>query len=328
MSKLKMALYWAASCGGCDVAVLDINEKILDVAAIADIVFWPIAMDFKYSDVEALEDGEIDVCLLNGSIRNSEQEEIAHLLRRKSKAMVSFGACACFGGIPALANFANREEVMARSYTQALSVDNPEGVIPGTVTAVAEGELKLPEVYDRVKSLDEVVEVEYFVPGCPPVREQILALVEALATGNLPPPGTVLASDTALCEECPREKLGAIVEKFHRPHEVTTDPDRCLLEQGVLCMGSVTRGGCGSLCTKVGMGCRGCFGPAPGVDDMGANLVSAIASIHKAEDEEGITKMLAEVVDPAGTFYRFTLSNSFIPPKAPAPEKEPAEVSA
>ena len=97
MAKPKIALYWAASCGGCDVAVLDTNEKILDIADIADIVLWPIALDFKYHHVEAMEDGAIDLCLFNGAIRNSEQERIAQLLRAKSKVMVAFGACACFG---------------------------------------------------------------------------------------------------------------------------------------------------------------------------------------------------------------------------------------
>lgn len=74
MAKLKLAIYWAASCGGCDVAILDINERILDVAALADIVFWPIAIDFKYSDVEAMEDKSIDICLFNGAVRNSEHQ--------------------------------------------------------------------------------------------------------------------------------------------------------------------------------------------------------------------------------------------------------------
>jgi F420-non-reducing hydrogenase small subunit len=104
MAKAKLALYWAASCGGCDVAVLDTNEKILDIAALADIVLWPIAVDFKYHHIEAMKDGEIDLCLFNGAIRNSEQEKIARLLRSKSKVMIAFGSCACFGGIPGLAN--------------------------------------------------------------------------------------------------------------------------------------------------------------------------------------------------------------------------------
>ncbi len=84
-NKLKIASYWAASCGGCEIAVLDINEKILDVIQIADIVFWPVAMDIKYKDVENMPDKYIDVCFFNGGIRNSEQEHMAKLLRQKSK---------------------------------------------------------------------------------------------------------------------------------------------------------------------------------------------------------------------------------------------------
>ena len=89
------------------MAVLDLNEKILDLAAAADIYLWPVAMDYKYHDVEVWPDGFIDVCLFNGAIRNSEGEHMAHLLRRKSKMLVAFGSCACFGGIPGLANQAD-----------------------------------------------------------------------------------------------------------------------------------------------------------------------------------------------------------------------------
>ena len=96
--KGKLALYWAASCGGCEIAVLGIQEKILDVVAAVDIVLWPVALDFKYRDVEALADGEIAVSFINGAIRTEEQEKIAKLLRRKSGLGVAFGACAISGG--------------------------------------------------------------------------------------------------------------------------------------------------------------------------------------------------------------------------------------
>ncbi len=92
--KGKLALYWAASCGGCEISVLALNEKILDVAAAFDIVLWPVAVDAKVRDIEKMADGEIDVCLFNGGIRNSEQEYMAQLLRRKSKVLVAFGSCA------------------------------------------------------------------------------------------------------------------------------------------------------------------------------------------------------------------------------------------
>ena len=87
--KLKFAFYWAASCGGCEIAVLDINEKILDVVAKVDIVFWPVAMDIKYKDVEAMPDKHVDVCFFNGAIRTEEQEHMAKLLRKKIESLSS-----------------------------------------------------------------------------------------------------------------------------------------------------------------------------------------------------------------------------------------------
>jgi len=312
MAKLKLGLYWAASCGGCDVAVLDVNEKILDVAEMADIVFWPIALDFKYHHVEAMPDKDIDICLFNGAVRSSEQESIAKLLRAKSKTMVAFGSCACFGGIPALANFADRAEMMERAYIEAPSNDNPDKVLPQIKTQVAEGELELPELYDTVLTLAQVVDVEYFVPGCPPPVPLILKVVEAIATNNLPPPGAVIASDKTLCDECTRKKEEKKITKIYRPHEIDPDPERCLLEQGIMCMGPATRGGCGALCINVNMPCRGCFGPPAGVVDQGAKMVSAVASIYQANGEEDIAQMVRDIVDPAGTFYRFGLSDSML----------------
>ncbi len=312
MAKLKLAIYWSASCGGCDVAILDINERILDVAAIADIVLWPIALDFKYHDVEAMEDKSIDICLFNGAVRNSEQEHIAKLLRAKSKAMVAFGACACFGGIPALANFTNRAEVFERAYIQAPSNDNPNHTLPQTLTKVEEGELELPEFYDTVLTLAQVVDVEYFVPGCPPPVDIINKIVDALASGELPPVGTVFGSDKALCDECDRVKEEKKITRIYRPHEIIPDPEKCLLEQGIICMGPATRGGCGQRCINANMPCRGCFGPPPGVIDQGAKMLSAIASIYDVKDEAEIKRMVEEVVDPAGTFYRFCMSSSML----------------
>ncbi len=312
MAKPKIALYWAAACGGCDVAILDTNEKILDIANLADIVFWPIAVDFKYHHVRAMADKSIDLCLFNGAIRSNEQEEVAKLLRAKSKVMVSFGACACFGGIPALANFTNREEIFQRVYGEAPSNSNEGKTVPLTKTKVAEGELELPELFDTVLTLAQVVPVEYFVPGCPPPVDLVLKLVDLYASGKLPPVGAVIASDKTCCDECGRVKEEKKVTRFYRPHEIIADPKKCLLEQGIICCGPATRGGCGLRCVKANMPCRGCFGPPPGITDQGAKMVSAIASIYQADGKDAIEKMLAEVVDPAGTFYRFGMADSML----------------
>jgi F420-non-reducing hydrogenase small subunit len=312
MAKLKLALWWAASCGGCEIAVLDINEKILDVANLADIVLWPVALDFKYHHVEAMEDGSIDVCLFNGSIRNSEQERIAKMLRAKSKAMVAFGSCACFGGIPSLANFHNKTEIFDRAYVEAPSNDNPQRTFPQEATQMKEGQLDLPRFYDTVLTLAEVVPVEYFMPGCPPPVDLFLKVVDALATGQLPPAGAVIASEKTLCDECEREKEEKKVSKIYRPYEIIPDTKKCLLEQGIICLGPATRGGCGYRCIKANMPCRGCFGPAPGVADQGAKMLSAIASIYEVKEEAEIAKMVEEILDPAGTFYRFSTASSLL----------------
>lgn len=310
--KLKFAFYWTASCGGCEVAVLDIDEKILDVVAIADVVFWPVAIDVKYKDVEAMPDKYIDVCFFNGAIRNSEHEELAHLLRKKSKTIVSFGACSCFGGIPGLANFYNKGEVMQSAYIDSPSTENPDKTLPLTEIKVKEGTLTLPEVFNTVKSLDQVVDVDYYLPGCPPPPELIVTAVTAIALGKLPPKGSFIAGDKSVCEECPREKSKKIVVDFKRPWEIIPDDEKCFLEQGIICCGPATRSGCDAQCLHANIPCRGCFGPTEGIKDHGAKLVSAIGSILEADNEKQAEKMVDKVVDPAGTFYRFTLPWSML----------------
>jgi len=312
MAKPKLAIYWAAACGGCDVAILDTNEKILDIANLCDIVLWPIAADFKYHHIEAMKDKEIDLCLWNGAVRNTEQAELAKLLRAKSKVLVAFGACAILGGIPALANFTTRDEILQRAYVEAESNANDAKTLPQTKTTVKEGELELPELFDTVQTLAQVVDVEYFVPGCPPPVDIILKLVDLYATNKLPKPGAILAANKTCCDDCDRIKEEKKVKKFYRPHEIITDPKKCLLEQGIICCGPATRGGCGMRCVKANMPCRGCFGPPDGVADQGAKMLSAIASIYQGETPEEINKMLEEVVDPAGTFYRFGMADSML----------------
>jgi F420-non-reducing hydrogenase small subunit len=316
--KLKLAFYWAASCGGCEIAVLDINEKILDVIQIADIVFWPVAMDIKYRDVEAMPDKYIDICFFNGSIRNSEQEHMAKLLRQKSKTLVAFGSCAQEGCIPGLANLHNRKEIFTKVYLESKSISNPNGVIPQTETKVKEGTLELPEFYDTVRTLDQTVDVDYYLPGCPPPVKLIVNAIDAIAKNALPPKGSVLAPLKSVCDECPRKKENKKISKIYRVHEKVPEPEKCLLEQGIICMGPATRSGCGAQCLTVDMPCTGCGGPCPNVPEQGAAMISALASILGLEDEkekysdEDVEKLLSQIKDPIGTFYMYSLPASIL----------------
>jgi F420-non-reducing hydrogenase small subunit len=313
MAKLKLALYWAASCGGCEIGLLQIGDKILKVAEIADIVFWPVAIDAKYKDVEAMPDKSIDVCLFNGAIRNSEQEHMAKVLREKAKVLIAYGACASLGGIPALANLFDRQSIFHRVYQEIPSNDNKEKNEPQTTFKVPEGELTIPEFYNTVKSLRQTVDVDYFIPGCPPEEKTTWSALEALINNSLPPKGSVIsASDKAVCDECNRKKDVKKVKKFYRTYEIIPKPDVCLLEQGLLCAGSATQGGCGALCPAANMPCTGCYGPLKGVPDQGARLLSAIAAVVDSSEPEEMQKIMADIADPAGTLYRYSLAESLL----------------
>ncbi len=312
-AKPRVAFYWCASCGGCEEAVVDLAEDILTVAGAVDIVLWPVALDFKRSDIEAAPDGSVAVAFINGAIRSSEQEEMAHILRRKAQMVVAFGACSHLGGIPGLANLWDREEILRTSYSEAPSVVNPDGTRPSESWQGNGHPTTLPALHDTVRTLDQVVEVDYFLPGCPPTPKLIKDAVMAILEGKLPPKGSVLAPDAALCDQCVLkstrpEKL--LLDGFKRPHQILIDPETCLLAQGLVCLGPGTRAGCEALCPQGGMPCSGCFGPTSRVRDHGAKLASAIGSIADATDPGPIETILATIPDPVGTFYRYSLPAS------------------
>jgi len=313
--KIKMAVYWASACGGCCVSVLDVHEALFDITEAADLVFWPIALDTKYSDVENMPDDHIDLTLFNGAIRNSENEHLAHLLRQKSKILVAYGSCAQLGGIPGLANFSTKSELLNRVYFETESTTNPDRKLPETEVEVEEGTLTLPKFYEDVQALSDVVDVDYYIPGCPPQTERLVEVFTAIVTGaELPPKGSVIGAGTkAQCEECVRVKTeNKKIRKFFRPWEVEDDGVTCFMEQGLLCMGPTTRTGCNYRCIKGNAPCRGCYGPTPDVSDPGTKMMSAIASIIDAKDPDEIEKVLEDLVDPAGYFYRYSLPKSYI----------------
>ncbi len=318
--KPKIAFYWCASCGGCEESVVDLAEDILMVADAVDIVFWPVAMDFKKSDVEAMEDGSILATMLNGAIRTSEQVEMARLMRKKSKILIAYGSCAHMGGIPALANEFESTEILKYIYDDAPSVINPEKTRPQMSYRDKSANITLPAFRNIVRTLNQVVDVDYYLPGCPPTPKLLKQAVLTLLSGKLPPKGTVLSPDIALCEECPRKDSKPAelsFTHFKRPHLVIAEDDKCLLAQNIICMGPATRSGCEALCINGNMACSGCFGPTSRVKDQGAKILSSICSNLKATTEVEIDKVLDEIPDPVGTFYRYGLASSLLRKKIP-----------
>lgn len=315
--KPKFAMYWAASCGGCEIAVLNIHEKILDFDENFEVVFWPVAMDAKYKDVEAMEDGSILLTLFNGAIRNDENEHIAKLLRRKSKILVAFGSCANEGCMPALGNLTSSKELIDTAFT-TISTENPDNVRPQPEWQAPEGKLYIPTMYPAVRTLDQVVPVDYYMPGCPPESHQIAAVIELViqvlqGNAQLPPAGSVIgAGNSTVCDECDRKRDVKKIKKFDRIQNVMIDAEICILEQGVICSGPATRSGCGALCPKAGSPCIGCYGPAEGALDYGARLMSAVASVIDSNDPDEIERILEGIPDPAGQFYRFNMAGSLL----------------
>jgi F420-non-reducing hydrogenase small subunit len=278
-------------------------------------VFWPCAADFKYADVAGYPDGHIDVLMWNGGVRSAEHEQVARLLRRKSRTLVAYGACACDGGIPALANLHTVEDLYEASYGHNPSLDNAAGTLPQERFEAACGDLALPRLYPQVLRLGDVVEVDYQIPGCPPQAPQVWSVVQAVLGGSVPARGDgrkVGCDDKSVCDTCAREKRHVRISGFKRPHEAVPDPGWCLLEQGFLCMGPATRGGCGALCLRANLPCRGCYGPAGTADDQGMAMIGALGSILDATTEARARELVAQVVDPVGTLYRFSLASSHL----------------
>ena len=229
------------------------------------------------------------------------------MLRAKSQVVIAFGICAQLGGIPGLANLTDAKGILAEVYR--------DGVTPTRRHRENGFSLSLPEFFDTVVALNRVIPVDYYVPGCPPTPNLVRDAIHALLAPELPPKGTVLAPDRALCEQCPRqdtrpEKL--LIKEFKRAHQVVADQQTCLLAQGLVCLGPGTRSGCNALCIRGNMPCTGCFGPTSRVRDYGAKALSAIASVVESNDESQIAQALEAVPDPVGTFYRYSLPSSML----------------
>jgi F420-non-reducing hydrogenase small subunit len=321
--KIKIALKRGASCVGCDIAVVNFNEELFTLLEVADLVFAPTLLDVKYDDLKNMPDKSITIGFYHGAIRNSDNEELAHIMRQKCQILIAYGACAHMGGIPGLANVTTKQAILDKVYKETFSAVNPEGTLPQeSMTDEAGHELTLPKFYDEVLTLDDVVDVDYYVPACPPTNDmnmQILGVVKEFVTKGkeLPPKGTVIASEKTLCDECKREKGEKIeVERLFRIHEKQFDPEKCFLDQGVICLGPATRAGCSAVCTETNMPCRGCMGPTAAVTEQGASMLSALASVYGLTDreseieEEEIDKLMSNILDPLGCFYRFSLPKS------------------
>lgn len=311
--RTRLAVYTATGCRACEQGILDLDAEVTALGRFADPVFWPYVLGTPW---DALP-GEVDVALFAGAISTETDRAAALRLRERSRLLVAVGACSAFGGLPGLANLAGRAEPVRAAAGE---------------DAAADGSPAAPALEPETLSLGQVVPVDYVVPGCPPTQNLLwaamLALVcrgrsvsrlsyaaarlpepvaEAVASGVLPPRGTVFAGEKAVCGSCSRVKEEKKLAACKRPYEAYQETGRCLLEQGLVCVGVATQEGCGGLCTGAGVPCRGCFGKAPAVFDPGAKMVAAMGSTLDSSSAEELAGLAGGFVDLAGTFYRYSL---------------------
>jgi F420-non-reducing hydrogenase small subunit len=281
---VKVAEEWLNICGGCEVTILDIGDALLDLLPVLDFVHMPVIMDHKYfgqtgeGDPNVIQIPEADVGIISGGVRNEKEKHVAEAMRKSCKTIVALGSCACFGGIPALANMYSLQDMTNYVYKESVSTDAAE--TPNQ---------NLPPLLDRVYALDEIIQVDAYIPGCPTAPELITQAITGLLEGK---PFTM--PERSVCDECPtkREKKasGGTINRTLSPLEVKVgepwENTRCYMEQGWLCLGPVTKAGCAQSmveegeqtvprCIKGHMPCRGCFGPIrkganPMVEMMGA----------------------------------------------------------
>jgi F420-non-reducing hydrogenase small subunit len=290
---VSIAMAQGSSCWGCFQSLVDIHLNLADVLPALDIKYWQAVADFKLHHLESYEDKSIVVGLYEGMARTEEDIHLLKLMREKCQVLIAFGSCSCFGGIPGLANFYDIEACYDVKFRKNATVD--EGVVPSE---------NLPGIANVVKPNSAFVEFDIHLPGCPPTSALILTAVSKLLAGEpieLPP--------HTVCHYCDREKKETPIEKVLRPFEGIADPDRCLLEQGYICVGSSTWGLCEGQCVNKGATCRGCFGPPPPImQDHGANSMGMLGTYAPLEPEE----IKEQVKDPLGTFYRFDYPTSHL----------------
>ncbi len=274
---LRVAEEGLHSCAGCEIAILNMGEPLLGLLSKLDFVHMPLLMDHKYNGQNGAGQGftipEADLGIISGAIANQEQLEVAEEMRRKCKVLVALGTCASHGGIPALMNSWGNELGM----NAVFSIGNPD---PGPVPD--EG---LPAWLERVYALDEKVKVDFYLPGCPPNPEQILLYLERFISAEEPKPG-----NKSVCDSCPTQRKGKgdVWELRRFLVNVDYEPDtplaemRCLLEQGFLCMGPVTLGGCAQDgapgCISARVPCRGCFGPVRRKGNQLLDMLNGLSS--------------------------------------------------
>ena len=320
-AKPKVAFYWCASCGGCEEAVVDLAEKVIDVAAAVDIVFWPVALDFKRKDVEALPDGAIAATFLNGAIRTTEHEEMAHLLRRKSQVLDRLRRLRGARRHPGPREpVGPRERSCTRSTATRPAPTTRPACCPERRHRADGHEVELPGFYDTVRSLDQVVEVDYTIPGCPPTPELLADAVTALLNGHAAAEGRGARARHRALRELPaqaQQARPALDPRLQAAARGASSTRSSACSRRGSCAWARPRGAAAAAAASRGT----C--PAPGASGRPAACGTAAprrsrgsSRCSRPRTTRTSAKAIESIPDPVGTFYRYTLAGVAAAPEA------------
>lgn len=278
----KFAVLQLSGCAGCEVSLLNANEWVDQF----QLVYMPLV-------VSAYDVPKVDILLVSGGVRNNE--DIHHLREAAKNAnkVVAVGTCAISGGV---ANLGNRDEVREFFLSQ-------------------EERIHLPRLLPRSQPIDDFIEVDQYLPGCPPTPELFMALL--LDKQDFKPAKTV-------CQECGRKKLKDMKpEHFVGFQTGEVLPDICLINQGYPCLGTSTRGGCDALCTKPGHPCVGCRGPSDAFIEKGSEAwLSSIQRVFEKMTNIPPEEIQETLRSPQLSLFIFQFSDYDHPGKPPRPKEK------
>lgn len=171
MDKVTLCSDWLDVCSGCHMSLLDIDERIVELLNHVQLLSTPIT-DLKHPPEEGC-----DVGILTGAVSNDHQEKVAKQMRERCKVLISLGDCAVFGGICTMRNFFDVEDVLRRAYVETESTA-PDQEVPRSP--------EIAKLFPRVKAVNQVVDVDLHVPGCPPPADAIWYVITELLAGRTP----------------------------------------------------------------------------------------------------------------------------------------------
>ena len=290
MNKVKLNTEWLSVCGGCHVAIVDLHEKILDVLGAVEVLHSPVLTDIKAYP-------KADVGIVTGAIRNEHDRHNAIQMRKSCDLIIAFGTCAVYGGIPGAGTVHTTDDLLNTAYTQNKT----------TVTTHTPSE-RVDRLSARVTPLDQVIEVDLYLPGCPPHANFIFEALTSLVQGKAPK-----TSDRNVCAACRRKMMRQPVAAIKNPLAEFPDKETCLMCQGYICLGSVTLDRCLAPCPNTGVACTGCAGPSTQVlrepnRDIRTEVATRMAALTDIPEAE-IVRMIER---GAKNYYAYAMASQMI----------------